>query len=296
MAQIIVVGSGVIGQATGRAFLSMSNKVTFVDIDEERLGQLRDEGHQALHLKNMDLKGVDVVFVTVSTPTVNGRMKSDNLTSAITAIGKALKKVLTPKNYPLVVIRSTVLPGTIDGKVIPLLEKTSGGKAGRDFGICVNPEYLREAQAGKDSAKPWITVIGENEQKSGEILEELYKPLGSPIHKVPIMLAEFQKYVHNLFNSAKISFFNEMRMVSEMLGVDAERAFQLVVDSAEGMWHPAYGTRNLGPFRGSCLPKDTQAFLNYAREMGIEMPLLEATIEVNKKMKSEKAKKNKPFS
>ena len=173
-------------------------------------------------------------------------------------------------------------PGTTEEKLIPILERNSRGKVGQDFGVCTNPEYLREAQATEDFANPWIVVIGENDPRAGEILEDLYRPFGCSIRRVSIREAEYQKYAHNLFNATKISFFNEMRQVAERLGIDPSRVFELVSHSAEGMWHPAYGTRDLGPFGGSCLPKDTQAFLAFAREKGTNMPLLQATIEVNR--------------
>ncbi len=282
----MVVGSGVVGQATGKGFLSgnMGHNVTFVDISEELLKRLRGEGYQTLHLMEMDLRETEVVFVSVSTPTEDGRIVLDHLVSAITTIGSMLGRAIAdhPGKYRVVVIRSTVPPGTTEERLIPILEQTSRGRVGQDFGVCDNPEYLREARAVEDFSNPRIVVIGENNPQAGEILEGLYRPFGCPIHRVSIREAELQKYIHNIWNAAKISFFNEMRQVAIALDIDPSKVFELVVHSAEAMCNPVYGTRDLGPYGGSCLPKDTEALLTFLEEMGISMPLLEAVIKVNR--------------
>lgn len=289
MAHITVVGSGVVGQATGKGFLRRGHELTFVDVNERTLSALRDDGYSTECPQSMDLTGQNFVFVCVSTPSVSGRIVLTSLEEAACAIGKELGRALEKSHrlYPIIAVRSTVPPGTTEEIVIPILERCSGGKSGNDFGVAVNPEFLRENQAEKDFSNPWVTVIGANEDRTWEALAKLYVPFGSRIHRLPIREVEFQKYVHNLFNAAKISFFNEMRRVAYALGLDPERIFELVAQSAEGIWHPAYGMRNLGPFGGSCLPKDTQAFLSFTRDKGIKVPLLSAVIAVNEAMKKE---------
>jgi len=190
---------------------------------------------------------------------------------------------LTGKNdYSLVVIRSTILPGTTERIVIPTIEKHSGKKSGQDFGVCVNPEYLREKSAVSDFEKPWVVVIGEMNKRDGDMLQDIYYWVDCPVHRVSIREAEMQKFVHNLFNANKISFFNEMRQACRELGISCEKMFQLVTESAEGMWNPAYGTKDLGPFAGSCLPKDSKAFQRYAKEnLKIEMRMLQAMLDLN---------------
>ena len=190
---------------------------------------------------------------------------------------------LTGKNdYSLVVIRSTILPGTTEKIIIPTIEKYSSKKAGQDFGVCVNPEYLREKSAVSDFEKPWVVVIGEMNKRDGDMLQDIYYWVDCPIYRVSIREAEMQKFVHNLFNANKISFFNEMRQACRELGISCEKMFQLVTESAEGMWNPAYGTKDLGPFAGACLPKDSKAFQRYAKEnLKIEMRMLQAMLDLN---------------
>ena len=278
--RICVVGAGVVGQATGRGFLARGFKVEFVDVKPEVVERLRREGLVAYTPPELESKPLTaaVVFFTVSTPTEAGKINLDYLHKAAGDIGRRLA---VSSGYRVIAVRSTVVPGTTEGMVKKELERWSGKKAGRDFGLCMNPEYLREASAEKDFAEPWLVVIGQLDEKSGDELARLYKKFGCPVERVSIKEAEMQKYAHNLFNAAKITFFNEMRRVCEGMGINADNVFPLVAKSAEGMWNPAYGIRDFGPFNGMCLPKDTQAFLAWAAKQGWDMPLLKTTIAVN---------------
>lgn len=281
MAKLIIIGSGVVGQATGKGFIAKGHDVIFCDINSEVLVKLEDQGHRVCYSDLLEQENeVDAFFLAVSTPTVSGRIKLDFLKSAVINLGGgALKK---NNNYCIIVVRSTVPPDTIEMLLIPLLEKYSGKKAGEHFGVCMNPEYLREDSNEEDFKNPWIITIGKLDNKSGETLEKIYGPHKCPIVHTSIKEVEMQKYVHNLFNACKISFFNEMRMVCEAAKVDADKVFELVVKSAEGSWNPKYGIRNFGPYGGSCLPKDTAAFLAWARKnLANPMPLLKAVIKVN---------------
>ena len=166
-------------------------------------------------------------------------------------------------------------------------------KAGEDFGVCMNPEYLRENRNEEDFKNPWLVTIGELDSKSGEAIEGIYDPHKCPIIHLPLEAAEMQKYVHNLFNACKISFFNEMRVVCEAVNVDADKVFELVVKSAEAQWNPQYGIRDFGAYGGTCLPKDTTAFMAWAKdELGKSMPLLRAVIRVNDITKERKMNGN----
>ena len=281
MAKLAVIGSGVVGQATGKGFIAKGHEVVFCDINLETLAKLENQGHKVCPPNLLEQeKGIKAFFLPVSTPTIDGEIKLDFLKSAVANLGGgSLKK---NDDYCIVVIRSTVPPNTIEGSLIPLLEKYSGKKAGKDFGVCMNPEYLREDSNEEDFKNPWIIVIGELDAKSGETLAEIYGPHDCPVARTSIKEAEAQKYVHNLFNACKISFFNEMRMVCEAVNVDADKVFDLVAKSAEASWNPKYGIRNFGPYGGSCLPKDTTAFLAWARdELGKSLNLLKAVIKVN---------------
>lgn len=274
-----VIGAGFVGQATGKGFLNHGHEVTLIDIDEAKVAILRAEGLNALAPDDVQ-ETAQVSLLTVNTPTHEGKINLRYIKSAAKDLGRRLA---TTKDYHVVVIRSTVVPGTTDD-LIAIIEQHSGKVAGKDFGVCMNPEFLREKNAEEDFAHPWLVVIGELDRASGDVLATLYEDFGCPIHRVSIVEAEMQKYVHNVFNAVKISFFNEMREVATAAGLDAEKIFPLVAKSAEGMWSPEYGIRPFGPFDGSCLPKDTRAFLAWAASHGWDTPILAAAIAFNKKL------------
>lgn len=284
MARIAVIGSGVVGKATGIGLISTGHDVNFFDINPERIEELEKEGYQAKTPEKIEVNEFDAFFFTVSTPTIDGKIHLGFLESALANLGKHLKD---KKDYCLIVGRSTMPPGTTEEFMIPLLEKYSGKKAGKDFGVCMNPEYLREKTSEKDFMRPWIIVIGELDQKSGETLAKIYESYKCPVHRIALKEAEMQKYVHNLFNAVKITFYNEMRMICQALDLDADKIFRITADSAEGSWNKEYGIRDFGPFAGSCLPKDTSAFSSWSKEkLGVNKTrLLNTAIAVNETLK-----------
>jgi len=296
--KILIVGSGVVGEATGTVLIEHGFDVTFSDVKPEVAQRLQKKGLKAFSISEIKKPDVDVYMVSV--PTYPLDLCADEATAA------KLEQSLSPlewceigidftksasetlgewvgnsNRYQVVIMRSAVLPGTTEKIVIPIIEKISGKKAGRDFGICVNPEYLRERQSIDDIRNPWVTVIGEFDKRSGDIVAELYQQVKCPLYRISIKEAEMQKFIHNLFNATKISYFNEMRLVCEGIGVDAERIIPIVVKSCEAMWNPEYGAKNFGPFGGTCLPKDSVAFLSWAKRSGMETRLMKAVVEVN---------------
>jgi len=278
--KICIVGSGVVGQATGKGLALKGLDVTFIDTDPQKVEYLRSGGYKAF-LPSQLVDGqfnFDISFLTVPTPNVKGRIDLSFLESASQNLGNWLR---TLNKYHLVVVKSTVPPGTTRNLVIKTIEKHSGKLTGRDFGVCMNPEYLREKSSLEDSLNPWLIVIGMLDEKSGEILAEVYKDFRCPLSFTSLEEAEIQKYVHNLFNALKITFYNEVRQVCNELGLDADVVFPLVAISCEGMWNPGYGIKDFGPFDGMCLPKDTQAFLSWARDHKFKMPLLKTAIKIN---------------
>ncbi|OGK18384.1 hypothetical protein A3G67_03790 [Candidatus Roizmanbacteria bacterium RIFCSPLOWO2_12_FULL_40_12] len=282
---ICIVGPGVVGQAQGKAFATLGYEVEFLGGNPEKTSKLQSEGFKA-HTRDSFFDGTynfDVSFLTVPTPTTDGIINLAPLTSASQDLGKRLA-TRKDQTYHLVVVKSTVPPGTTEDLVIKEIEATSGLKAGVDFGVCMNPEYLREISAFEDAIKPWIILIGELDIKSGDILATIYSKFKSPIVRCSLKEAEMQKYVHNLFNAVKISFYNEMRQVAQNIGADASKIFEVTAKSAEGMWNPKYGTKDHGPFTGSCLPKDTQAFHKWAESKGLATPLLGEAISVNNEL------------
>ncbi|RYX79351.1 hypothetical protein EON76_01355 [bacterium] len=289
MTAITVVGSGVVGAATGRGFAKRANAtVTFVDVVDEKLQSLRDEGFNAIRPEELTLDGTDIVFVSVPTPTrkEDDTFVTDYLVSACTSIGRALERMDTA-SYPVIVFRSTMLCGTTSKVLIPILEKESRKQAGIDFGVCYNPEYLREFAADEDFASLEIVTIGHDllDQKSAVILATAYEPFEATLHYLTIEEAEYQKYVHNLMNAVKISAYNEMRRFGESQGFDKDRiqvVFDITAETAESNTNPRYGLRDKGPYGGACLPKEVNATLSDAKNRGIHLPVLAATQEMNR--------------
>lgn len=289
--KIAIIGSGVVGQASGKGFKNIGHEITFYDINYDKIDSLKVIGYDADHINNLAKRDDEysAYMMSIPTPTMRGQADLTALRHALKQLGK---KLATAKNYPIVVLRSTVPPGTSQNVAMPVLEKISGKKCGVDFGLCMNPEFLREASSEKDFAQPWVTVIGSDNKSSGLILEDIYKPFKSPVIHMTLMEAEMMKYTHNLFNATKISFFNEMRLVCKRLGVDPDTVFQSAVQSAEGSWNPQYGIRDFGPYSGACLPKDTTAFYEWSSQaLQIELPVLRGTIETNEMIKARETEK-----
>lgn len=284
--RIAQIGSGFVGKAAGKGFHGMGHDVVFYDVKPEVIATLQTEGFQVDHIDNFSKNkklDFDFVMISVPTPTINGKVSLDYLGTALHELGMYLRKT---KHFPVFVVRSTVPPGTTEEFVIPMLEKESGKTYKVDFGVAMNPEFLREVSAEKDFAHPWMTVVGANDEKSKLSLDELYVPFKAPITDMSIKEAEMTKYIHNLFNATKISFFNEIRVVSERMGIDPELEFKTAVKSAEAIWNPEYGTKNFGAYGGSCLPKDTTGFFTWAMEkFNLELPVLKGTIQMNEIVK-----------
>ncbi|MDB5186894.1 MAG: UDP-glucose 6-dehydrogenase [Candidatus Saccharibacteria bacterium] len=288
MTKVMIVGSGVVGGATGRGFAKHNADVTFVDVSANKLELLREEGFAAITPDQIDVSDVDLVFVAVPTPTNESGFVTDYLYDASRSIGRALSRAPL-SSHPIIVYRSTMLPGTTQRLMIPLLEEESGKKAGVDFGVCYNPEYLREVSANEDFASLNIVTIGCNltDSQDAKKVAAAYAPFNAVVHHLGIKEAEWHKYVHNLFNAIKISAFNEFRMMGEHLDIskeDVEKIFAITRTTAEGLYNSLYGTRDLGPYDGACLPKEVNATVHYAEEVGLSLPLLKATQEVNRRL------------
>jgi UDPglucose 6-dehydrogenase len=281
MSHIVVIGSGVVGKATGKGFIKKGHQVTFVDVLPATIDKLRAEGLHACTIGAVDWRSADILMVTVPTPTEGDQISLEYVGQAAADIGKMLK---TTDRYIVAVMRSTVPPTTTEKFFAPIIESHSGKRAGVDFGVAMNPEFLRQAVAEQDFARPWITVIGSNDPKTTTILEQLYKPFGALIANCTSTEAETIKYVNNIYNAVKISYFNEVHAICKQLGVDGDLVGSVVARSAESMWNPLYGTKGGVPYGGACLPKDTKAFAGFARQMGFEHLMLDATMEVNDRL------------
>jgi UDPglucose 6-dehydrogenase len=219
-------------------------------------------------------------MLSVPTPAGSGGYDLTALKRATTAVGEALGSA---EELPTVVVRSTVAPGTCERVVQPILEDRSGLAPGDGFALASNPEFLRAESALEDFLSPWMTVVASRSKRTRERLGELYRPFGGRLRTfADPATAELVKVAHNLFNAAKISFWNEMWMVAQQIGVDADDVAETVAHSAEASWNPGYGIRGGRPFGGACLPKDTRGFVAFGRELGLRTPMAEAVELVNR--------------
>lgn len=284
MSRILIVGSGVVGQATGKGFAKKGHKVSYVDINTETVARLRSEGMDAMLMPEVNWNGLDIVMLTVSTPSVNDHIVLDYIEAAAMDVGRGLAQT---DNYITVVVRSTVPPGTTEKRIKPILEEFSAKKAGEGFGVAMNPEFLRQVSSEQDFARPWATVLGSSDRYTAELLDNLYQPFGALIIRCTPTEAEMIKYVNNIYNAVKISYFNEVHALCENIGIDSNLVGAAVARTAESMWNPLYGTRGGVPYGGACLPKDTTALMGWVRENGFEHLMLEATIETNERLEKQ---------
>jgi len=271
--------------------------VIFVDKNPDIIRSLEEEGYRAC-LPD-DLSGYDTgsraSMFCIDTPLGErnanniGGMDLGNIMSAVSTHAKWLGKskqssINGDKYYHLIVVRSTVPPGTTKGLLLPLIEKYSGLKVGEDLGLCMHPEFLRTVSAEEDYLNPRATIIGQYDSKSGDLLEDIYSKFEGEKIRVDLDMAEFMKFIHNCFNATKISFSNEMWQLGNSLGMDANLALQLAAKTAEGLWNPNYGLIGGQPYGGHCLPKDTEGFEKFAQRNSIVTPLLSAVVRVNRQM------------
>ena len=222
----------------------------------------------------------DVSFITVATPDQpDGTIDLRYVIRASEDIGRALRKKDT---YHLVVVKSTVTPGTTREVVKPAIERTSQLAAGRDFGLCTNPEFLRQGSAIEDTLHPDRVIIGEYEARSGTLLEDLLSEFyerSAPLLKMELESAEMVKYASNAFLATKISYANEIANVCETVpGVDVSQVMAGV--GLDRRINPQFLNAGAG-FGGSCLPKDAKALCNFAKEHGYQAPLLHAVLTIN---------------
>lgn len=281
---IVIVGSGVVGTATGKGLRSRGHHVAFVDIDPRRLAQLRREG---LDCSDVVLLGDEpaVVFLTLPTPNDGRRWDLRPLLAGTRAVGEALRR---SDGFHTVVVRSTVPPGTTERVVQPLLEQCSGKTASEGFALASNPEFLRARCALEDFLHPWMTVIGARSRRTQERLHDLLAPFGGEVRRFDDPAeSEMIKCAHNLYNAAKISFWNELWQVARAMGADPIEVAGTVARSAEASFNPEYGIRGGAPYGGACLPKDTKGFLGFAAELGVDVPLIAAVDEVNERMRAQ---------
>jgi UDPglucose 6-dehydrogenase len=282
MSKIAIIGAGVVGQATGKGFVKSGHTVIFVDINKNVLTKLRAEHYEVSSLDDLDKLDNEITILCLPTPSNHGVVDLSYIESVLPHLGEKLSLI---NKYHLIVFRSTVPPETTEN-FIRSLENISNKKAGEDFGVCFNPEFLRQISSEKDFLQPWSIVIGAQDRRSENMLLNLYGNIiyknNTPVIITDLKTAEMIKYAQNLYNAAKISFANEIWTVCRKLGINSDIVMEAVAQSAEGMWNPRYGIHGGYAYKGNCLPKDTEAFLTFARQaLQLEMPLLQSILKIN---------------
>jgi GDP-mannose 6-dehydrogenase len=238
-----------------------------------KAGRLRATGDPAQAIRETVLS-----FVCVGTPSqANGNLDLRYIRRICEQIGEALKNKTVRHT---VVIRSTILPGTMHKIVIPTLEEFSGKKAGVEFGVCNNPEFLREGSAVKDFRSPPKTVIGELDKASGDMLTKLYEKLEAPLIRTDLETAEMVKYVDNSWHALKIGFANEIGNLCKSFGIDAHAVMNIFCQDRKLNISPAYLLPGFA-FGGSCLPKDLRALSYQAKMHDLDLPILTSILPSN---------------
>jgi GDP-mannose 6-dehydrogenase len=220
----------------------------------------------------------DATIVCVGTPSgAGGGLSTEYLERASAEIGEALA---TKDDWHVVVYRSTMVPGTCENLLIPILERTSGKKVGVDFGVCLNPEFLREGTSVKDFLDPPKTVVGESDERSGALVMSLYEGLPGPRFRVPIAVAEMTKYVDNSFHALKVTFGNEIGAVCAAVGLDSHAVMDIFLADTKLNISPYYLKPGFA-FGGSCLPKDVRALNHTARQHDVDIPMMANVLTAN---------------
>ncbi|PLW66637.1 nucleotide sugar dehydrogenase [Pseudohalioglobus lutimaris] len=298
--KISIFGLGYVGVVSAACLGSDGHSVVGVDpntskvdmvnagkapIIEEGLGGLLESGVQAGFISaTSDAEAAvlctNVSFICVGTPSQsNGSLDLTYVRRVCEEIGKAIK---LKQEFHVVVARSTMLPGSMKDTVLPILEKTSGKIAGKDFGVCINPEFLREGTAIEDYRNPPKTVIGEMDERSGDLLGELYSELNAPLVRTDLATAEMVKYTDNIWHALKVGFANEIGNVCKHAGIDGHRVMEIFCADEKLNLSSAYLKPGFA-FGGSCLPKDIRAISYKAKSMDVELPIIDSILPSNQK-------------
>jgi len=295
---ISIFGLGYVGSVSAACFASMGHRVTGVDVNPAKVEMMEDgrspiieasmielvaEGHRAcrLHATVDSVAAVldsDVSFVCVGTPSLrSGKLDLSHIEKVAQEIGAALKQ---KKSRHTVVLRSTVLPGTTESIVVPMLEKASGRRNGIDFTVAYNPEFMREGSAVADFLHPPYTILGAQDLAHLVPLRELYKSTPGKLFETSIPVAEMVKYFSNAFHAVKVTFANEVGTLCKHLGVDAQAVTEIFTSDTRLNISPAYLSPGFA-FGGSCLPKDVRALTHKAKELDLKLPMLESLLTSN---------------
>ena len=289
--KIAIFGLGYVGSVSAACLAAAGHDITGVDVDPHKLSLMRS-GRPPVSEPGLDdllarmvaagkltvtddtvaaVRTSDLSLVCVGTPSRrNGSLETTYLERVMSQIGEALAGI---SSYHVIAVRSTVLPGVVQSRLIPLLEKASGRRVGVDFGVCVNPEFLREGSAIRDFERPPFTLVGESDPRAGDRLLEAYSHLQAPVHRVAADEASMVKYASNMFHAVKVAFGNEVGALCQQLGIDGQSVMRVFCEDRDLNISPRYLRPGFG-FGGSCLPKDLRAMVHVAKEVDLVLPLL----------------------
>ena len=296
--KISVFGLGYVGAVSAACLANDGHTVIGVDpvhtkvnlvnqgltpIIENDIGEILKKTVQAGHLRattNADeaVNDTEMSFICVGTPSqYNGNLDFTYVRRVCEEIGKILKD---KSDRHVVVVRSTVLPGTVVGLLIPTLEEFSNKKAGKEFGVCFNPEFLREGTAVYDFYNPPKTVFGESDTLSGDMLASLYDKINAPLIRTDLEAAEMVKYVDNVWHALKVGFANEIGNICKALGIDGHKVMDIFSQDTKLNIAATYLKPGFA-FGGSCLPKDLRALTYKARGLDLNLPILNSILPSN---------------
>ena len=307
--RVSIIGTGYVGLVTGACLADKGHDILCVDIDSQKVDKINN-GIPPIYEKGLEdllrrtlkknllattdlhqsVLDSEITLVAVGTPFERKEIDLTYVKEVSRQIGIALKD---KHGYHVVVVKSTVVPGTTDEVVLPLLEINSGKKAGRDFGVGMNPEFLTEGQAITDFMHPDRIVLGANDERAMQMLGELYAPFeDTPKLRTNARTAEMIKYASNAILATQISFANEIANLCSALGgvdiVDVMKGVHLSnylspkIESGKRIQAPISSFLEAGcGFGGSCLPKDVKSLIAHGKKLGARMPLLAAVIKTN---------------
>lgn len=296
--KISIFGLGRVGSVSAACLAEMGHQVIGVDINRDIVQMIRagkspivEKGLKELietqvQAGNLDattdayraVLETEVSFVCVGTPSLpNGNVNGQYLEGLCGDLGAALRKKLA---YHTIALRSTVLPGTTEDILVPILEQNSGKVAGRDFGVVYNPEFLREGNAVVDFYRPTRVVIGEGGCGNGETLTRVYARIDAAVVRTTMRIAEMVKYGDNAFHALKVTFANEIGNICQRLGIDSHRVMEIFCMDTKLNLSSAY-LRPGYAFGGPCLPKDLRALIYRARSLDLATPLLQSVLTSN---------------
>jgi GDP-mannose 6-dehydrogenase len=298
--KISIFGMGYVGAVSAGCLAHDGHEVIGVDPNQTKVDLInsgktpiieKDIGEMvALGVQNKLLRattnvrdavlGSDISLICVGTPSqLNGNLDLTYVRRVCEEIGTALKD---KSGFHVVVARSTMLPGSMRSVVIPTLEQYSGKTAGKDFGVCNNPEFLREGTAVYDYYNPPKTVIGETDEVAGDLLVQLYGKMDAPMVRTDVETAEMVKYTDNNWHAVKVAFANEIGNLSKALGIDGHKVMEIFCKDTKLNLSPYYMRPGFA-FGGSCLPKDVRALTYKAKSLDLELPLLSSLMPSNQR-------------